>query len=425
MPTAEAQAEGRRIACNWALVALSFGINHGAVTAVLAYATSDFGSLLGNWASGILYLCYGIAALLLSTALVRAKGPKFGLASGLFVYSGYVGSSLMAAALPSATWPIFIIGSAAGGLGAGWLWTSQGTILALSAERYAEFLQLTSEQASTKLAGLFGVIYVSTEVACKGLAALIRQEWNTESSMIVMTALAFLSSFLALGIRDMQEPPEVLGSEASGVSVVLLAWRFIVKEPRMQLIFPFALARGMGGTLESYYLNGVIVSESMGSANIGYFSAVPVLVAFALAGPVTYAAGEVGKLPLMCYSLVSQIMTSSVIFVLSESELISLEWQIGFLYIMNGVTLVIETCLYRAICVDFFPGEHAEGFASFVIADAIGTTIPLALFPFFSKNLMAGSTWVCSFVAIAALVYSYRIQDDPERKKLRSSIAIR
>jgi hypothetical protein len=236
--------------------------------------------------------------------------------------------------------------------------------------------------------------------------------------MLVMTVLAFLSSCLALAMRDIRSEESNEGK--SGCSVVMLAWRFIVKERRMQLIFPWALARGMGGTLESYYLNGVVVAESVGAANIGYFSAIPVLVSFALAGPVTYAAGKVGKLPLMCYSLATQVLVSAIMWVLTEGELEALGWQVGFLYAMNGVASVIETCLYRAICVDFFPGEHAEGFAAFVIADSIGTTFPLAFFPFFSKSLMAGLTCVGSVIAAACLTWSYHIHNDPERKKMLS-----
>jgi hypothetical protein len=239
--------------------------------------------------------------------------------------------------------------------------------------------------------------------------------------MLVMTAFAFFSSVCSLWCRDDRE---VVCNDEENTGSVWLALRFVLKERRMQLIFPFALARGMYGTLESYYFNGVIVAESVGAANIGYFSAVPVLVAFALAGPVTYAAGEVGKLPLMCYCLVSQIMVCTVLYGLSQADLIALGWQVVFLYAMNGVALVVDTCLYRAIVVDFFPGQHAEGFSSIVIADAIGNMIPLALFPLFSKNLLVGSTWLISLLAIPAINHAYSLHNDPERKSLRSNVEV-
>merc|ERR550532_3190608 len=116
---------------NFIIMGIAFAINHGCVTSVLGLASSDFSTTVASTSSAMLYAMYTISALLFAVPTVLIKGPKFVLCAGTFLYCIYV--------IPFAILTVggkhisetgqvvlVVVGSAIGGLGAGWLWTAQG-----------------------------------------------------------------------------------------------------------------------------------------------------------------------------------------------------------------------------------------------------------------------------------------------------------
>ena len=102
---------------NFIMMATCFSINHGVATALIALASSEFEEGLGGYSTGVLYACYTLSALLMSTGVVKKIGAKHALCTGLFAYCAYVSAFLVASVVSTkeARWAAVLVGSAISG----------------------------------------------------------------------------------------------------------------------------------------------------------------------------------------------------------------------------------------------------------------------------------------------------------------------
>ena len=83
---------------NFLKMAVLFSINHGTVAAVLNISVQLLGDA-GSYQSGALYITYALTALMFSSALNEALGPRWSLVVAAGLYSLYVLSPLPAGGL--------------------------------------------------------------------------------------------------------------------------------------------------------------------------------------------------------------------------------------------------------------------------------------------------------------------------------------
>ena len=204
---------------NFALMAVCFSVNHGAVTSVLSLAVPLLGPVAGPYSSGTLYICYAVTALFLSTPIMSFLGTRNALIVGTALYCVYVASfpvGLFATSGHSDGWckdgtidagcadphnvPLIIIaiaGGVVGGFAAGFLWSAQGAYFTCTAKLYAaaskeaeeaaagQLMEESEEDAAahdldrvTKatgmLASIFATIFLSCEVLLKLLAFALK-----------------------------------------------------------------------------------------------------------------------------------------------------------------------------------------------------------------------------------------------------------
>ena len=131
--------------------------------------------------------------------MLTSIGAKTSLFVGLVSLLIYVGSFFLAVLFERSTF-VFIIGSAIGGVGAGILWTAQGSYYALNADLFAEKKHKSNAQTLMNFAAIFAAFYLSCEAAFKMIATgiyLAAKENNDNSWRIpvfgMYTAVAFVS----------------------------------------------------------------------------------------------------------------------------------------------------------------------------------------------------------------------------------------
>jgi len=129
---------------NFLWFTLLFCVVHASVDAVLAFSTAELGMVVGSNGSFCLYVFYTFSAFFLAKPWLARYGPKHTVAAGLVGMLIYVLSFFLAVAVSpasSARNAIWLIGASLGGIGAGLLWTGQGSYYTTNSREYALALQ--------------------------------------------------------------------------------------------------------------------------------------------------------------------------------------------------------------------------------------------------------------------------------------------
>lgn len=192
---------------NFIWMSVFFSANHGCVVACLSLATARLGST-GAWQSGILYLFYTASAVLGATYVVKQLGARNALIAGMVLYCAYVGCFLVATIAP----PVFeapaaLLGAAIGGIGAGFLWTAQGSYFGRAAEEHAAFLQQSVSTSNATMASIFAFIYLAAEVLLRALSTILL-EFGLAWSVVFgcYTAVAVVSTMLMVLVHNYTTP---------------------------------------------------------------------------------------------------------------------------------------------------------------------------------------------------------------------------
>jgi hypothetical protein len=191
-------AGARRTLRNFILMSVLFSANHGCVVSCLGLASARLGSV-GAWQSAILMITYAASALLGSTYVVKRYGPRNSMCLGMLCYCAYVGCFFVATH-DNNTFRMKELaaysGAVIGGIGAGFLWVSQGTYFGFASQDHAQKLQRPVEESTASLAGYFAFLYLSEEVALRLLSSALLEfeicSWGTIFK--IYTIVAFLST---------------------------------------------------------------------------------------------------------------------------------------------------------------------------------------------------------------------------------------
>lgn len=128
-----------------------------------------------------------------AASLVAKLGPKWSLASGLFLYCFYVASFLIVALVPSAQWEAAIIGAIIGGFSAGWLWTAQGVFFSRTAALYAKATGRERSDTNSLFAGVFTVFFLAFEVLLKLLSSALHKAGGNDLVCVCSSPICHLS----------------------------------------------------------------------------------------------------------------------------------------------------------------------------------------------------------------------------------------
>lgn len=325
-----------------------YSLVHAAVDSVLAFAVAELGTKVGSLGGSVLYIFYTASTLFLAKPCVQFLEAKTTVFLGLVGTLFYVAGFFLAILIPSAASVIFLIGCSVGGIGAGLLWTGQGSYYTLNATYYAAAGNHNATESVTNFAAIFAGFYLSFETAFKFMGTLIFVVVGLSSSVAIRpilfglyTASAFISTILfwfytrsfseaggtladegfhgsrddttrtqrrrllststslkkqhknavpdSPGQDDMidDEPPTAkvpITLRSVCLDFLAVGWA-MCSVYKLQLLIPFQICFGLSSRLVDTYVNGVVVKKYMGEGNIGFLSGLITLSAALLAGP--------------------------------------------------------------------------------------------------------------------------------------------
>ena len=241
----------RAVYRNFVLMTILFSIHHACVVSCLSLATARLGANVGATQSSILYVTYTGSALIGATYMVKRWGPHGALVTGMFLYCFYVAAFGVAATTTTTTSTttaaVAYAGATLGGLGAGLVWTAQGSFFAQAAQAHAraaiadeghhqpyphyhddndEYIMETnqaeatapstatttihhpspeqSSQSSARMAGIFAFFYLALELLLRSLSSSV-SSWKT-----LFSTYGILTIVSTLGMAFVVQPPDLI-----------------------------------------------------------------------------------------------------------------------------------------------------------------------------------------------------------------------
>lgn len=203
----------KKIEHNFLLLCVAFSINHGCVVSLIAYAAPELGNRIGSLFNGILYVCFGVSAILFANPMVNYLGAKGGLQLGFLGYSIYVLGFLCSIIsllfdAPTMSWVFACVSAGLGGLAGGVLWVSQGRSFGLHAKLYAACTDTPIEIVNSDYAARFAAYFLGTEMALKVLSSVVyimAASWGPYLIVALYSLLAVGAAFASRWLLDLDD----------------------------------------------------------------------------------------------------------------------------------------------------------------------------------------------------------------------------
>lgn len=216
---------------NFIIFSILFSITHASVDCVLSFTSSELGSVVGSYSGFLLYATYTITALLFSKLSLKVFTSKFCVLFGLVTLLIYIFTFLLSIFFSGLGMNLFLIGAALGGIGAGILWTAQGSYYSLSATQYANVSGQDNIKIKNNFSAIFAISYLSLEAALTFFSTAvfaIMNQTDPESPsawklvvfpfyMIIATLAVFGFYFFVIDIEQISSTLRSTSSSSSAV----------------------------------------------------------------------------------------------------------------------------------------------------------------------------------------------------------------
>lgn len=397
---------------NFFVFCLSFSVTHATVVGVLVYAASELGPVLGGVSSGLLYVFYALAALFLSKSVLRWQGSKIALLIGLSGTLIYVTTFMLALAWPPAQWYLCVPGSAIGGLGAGILWTAQGSYYTKNAALYAAHQLLQQSTVNNRFAAQFAFIYLASETIATSFVTLMyivfsSGQWELVA-FITYTVLAWIATASCASIQNFTSNTSRLSLMRNIQREVLAVQTLIHTHSRFYLVIPYQLAFGLCSSYIVFYVNGVILPQAGKDGYIGVLSAFVTFTAAAIALPTAKLVERCGKYPVTITGACLFALSSLVVLLLPNHIIAS--WVIIIpLCAVYGMGRGIWENTNKAVIADIFGDDEEDcevAFAAIYFFSGISAAAGFFVYPHIPRLLLAALTM---FVSLVAAVRNYQL----------------
>jgi MFS family permease len=375
-------ASAHRTTWNFTLMSILFSANHGCVVSCLALATARLGST-GASQSGILYLSYTASALLGATYVTKRVGSRKSLFYGMALYCIYVGCFLIAtiASSQGGKRAAAYTGAVIGGIGAGFLWTAQGSYFGSAAEEHARQLNQPVETSTAHLAGIFAFYYLAEEVALRLLSSFLLStgiaSWEvifciyTFVSVISIIPMPFLKDYHINYANDSDESASSIFKKAT------VAVRLLVNDKKMKWMVGLNAVFGFTAAFLGSFVNGEVVPTALDdpdSKYIGVLTSWVSGVAAVMSLLFAKIAPRTGKGPIL---IAGAICFFCVVFpFLIEPNPSKYSWGLLiFIYTMHGCGRATFEGTLKATFADFFPYEKEGAFANIILQNGLSGAI--------------------------------------------------
>jgi MFS family permease len=380
--------QARRTLINFVAMSILFSLNHGCAVSCLSLATARLGSV-GAWQSGLLYLSYTGTALLGATYVVKRLGARNALAAGMGAYVFYVAAFWIATVLQDEQEMMIRIvaltGAAIGGVGAGFLWTAQGSYFACAAEEHAQLLGQPKTESTAMLAGIFAFIYLLAEVVLRSLSSVLLELWSVKWSTIfcVYLLITILSTVLMLFLvrdyndDDDEEEEEANSSTSSVWYKVTAALRLIRTDSKMKYMIAINMVFGFTWAFLNGFFNGEVVPIVLNDADskyLGLLTSGMATVASILSLVFARLTHYTGKVAILILGASSCLFIALMFLVQPAIETWTLT-NVIVVYVMQGVGRATFEGTLKALFADYFAYEKAAGYANIILWNGLSGAI--------------------------------------------------
>jgi len=408
---------------NLKLMANCFGAVHAGVGALIVYSTSLFSERCGSLANGIFYFSTLPGSLLVAVPMLALLGRRNCLIVSFAAYCAYCLLFPLAMALQPAKLPeetclaagpgLLFVGSSLAGLGAGILWSSQGSYFAQASKLLA--VEGEEKAVTARLSGVFAVRYLAWEFAVKLLVSLV-QSLQLEGlsiaavGVLAVVATAIFSRYEALPGEQERQPVQRNQVVEKLASVVAL-W----PDPLIWLLSPTNIAFGFGSAFMNGYFNAEITSREVGREFIGTLTACTVASA-ALSSSFYSSLGEqYGK----GYPLALGAFAFLCTMCLTATQMSG--WKAGILvaYVLWGLGRGSYESVNRAVVADMYPGKTSDvAFANFAFQQC--TAASMAYFSLHPRvSISVTIACACLTMPFYWLAKQLKIQSPEEESERR------
>lgn len=309
---------------------------------------------------------------------------------------------------------IMCLGSIIGGSGAGMLWTAQGVFFSamVSSHAAASKNEVGSgeedgeQRSSSKLSAVFATLLIGCEVIVNLSVSAVMRLYGADDTGIdfVFFALPSFVAMAAVCMAVLVKEPEFNRRARTGSVVEVFTLKkmkyligLLISDPRLLLLSPFTVAYGLMSSLLGFSV-AMIVSNTVGAAQLGNLAALLSGVATLASFPVGSLGTLLGKRTLMLFGLICSLSECGVLFFMGEQG--TWFWLI-VVYVIHGVARAVAEGTQKGLLVDYFaPNQTSEGaFANWVLWDGLSQAIGLFTFPMLSSNAMI---LICAIALIFA-----------------------
>jgi Major Facilitator Superfamily len=386
-----AAAAAQATLSNFYIMSILFSTVPAAALACLSLATARLG-LIGAWQSGILYLTYCLSALCGATWIVKKLGSRTALVLGMSLYCLYVTCFWLATLYPFIERGLALTGAGLGGIGAGIMWTSQGTYFAQAAHAYALETGMSGTASNSKLAGIFAFCLLVEETTFDLLSTLFIRVFGISWTFIfgLYTFLAWSATIL-LPIMVKEYPhhhgeathDDIAGSGGGASSwndafyKATCAFYLLVNDSKMKYMIGFNASFGFCGAFLNSFVSGQVVPVALRDASasyVGLFVAVHGTVAAISSLLFGHLAPKIGNGPILSLGAVS--FGAVAVPFLIQPNLEQWTWaMLLFIYSAEGVGRATFESTLKAVFADFFYYEKEGAFANIILQNGISSAI--------------------------------------------------
>lgn len=294
-------------------------------------------------------------------------------------------------------------GAAIGGIGAGFLWTSQGAYFAQAAEEHAAHLQQSVSISTSFLAGVFAFFYLAEEVFLRMLSTVLVGILSWESIFGLYTVVTLVSTMampLVYSYPRVDDDDDGITSRTSSPPSttvfykVTAAGQLLWKDPKMKWMIGLNAVFGFTSAFLNSYVNGQVVPVALNDPDSRYIGALSSWVSAVAAG-MSLVFGRIAASSSLSTSTSSSSSSSSsfgskgsililgavcflgVVFpFLIEPNAEKYGWSLLIMvYTLHGVGRATFEGTLKATFADYFSYEKEGAFANIILQNGLSGAI--------------------------------------------------
>ncbi len=366
---------------NFVTMSVLFSANHGCVVSCLALASSRLGTT-GAWQSGILMFTYAASSLLGATYAVKTLGARNALILGMGSYCFYVGCFYVATILgdqhpDQQAWAAYL-GATIGGIGAGFLWTAQGTYFGQASQDHSAISRIPVEESNAKLAGYHAFLYLSEELLMRMLSSVLLEfeiaSWETIFAIYTLVAVG---STLAMPIiYDYPRTDSDNDNTNHGAfRKATVAAKLLRDDPKMKYMIGFNAVFGFTSAFLNSYVNGQVLPVALDDPDSKYVGILTSTVSV-VAAIMSLLFGKLGKNNEIVLTLGALCFGGVVLPFVFQPDASHYTWlALVVVYALHGTGRATFEGAWRSTFADYFSYEKEGAFANIILQNGIATGI--------------------------------------------------